>query len=72
MLVRIYRDEDESSARSLIFDAPPVIGDHVELDGTMFQVKRVWHQPDDQWSAVKLAISVAASTEPHPRFGSAW
>ena len=70
MLVRIYSDA-ESAERSLNFEAPPEVGDDVELDGAIFQVKRVWHQPDDQWSAVKLAITLTASTEPHPRFAGA-
>jgi hypothetical protein len=72
MLVKVYTDESENAAVSLNFDAPPKVGDHVELAGTMFQVRRAWHQPADQWSAVKLAIALGASTEPHPRFGGAW
>jgi len=68
MLVKIYADETHEEVRSLKFDAPPKVGDHVELDGKMFHVKRAWHQPGDDWSAVKLAIALAASTEPHPRF----
>ena len=72
MLVKIYKGEGEDSVTSLNFEAPPKVGDHVELDGAMFQVKRAWHQPGDQWSAVKLAIALATSTEPHPRFGGSW
>ena len=72
MLVRIYKDDSEDSVTSLNFDAPPKVGDHGELDGAMFQVKRAWHQPADQWSAVKLAIALATSAESHPGFGGSW
>ena len=72
MLVRIYKGDSEDSVTSLNFDAPPKVGDHVELDGAMFQVKRAWHQPADQWSAVKLAIALATSAESHPGFGGSW
>ena len=72
MLVRIYKVDSEESVTSLNFDAPPKVCDHVELDGAMFQVKRAWHQPADQWSAVKLAIALATSTESHPGFGGSW
>ena len=72
MLVRIYKGDSDDSVTSLNFDAPPKVGDHVELDGAMFRVKRAWHQPADQWSAVKLAIALATSTESHPGFGGSW
>ena len=72
MLVRIYKGDSDDSVTSLNFDAPPKVGDHVELDGAMFQVKRAWHQPADQWSAVKLAIALATSAESHPGFGGSW
>ena len=72
MLVKIYKDNDEEPVTNLNFEAPPKVGDQVELDGVMFKVKRAWHQPHDQWSAVKLAIALATSPDPHPRFGGPW
>ena len=71
MQVRIYRDGSEE-VRNLHFEAPPRIGDHVELDGAFFQVKKAWHQPDDQWAGAKLAIALGDTSEPHPGFGGAW
>jgi hypothetical protein len=71
MRVKIYKEESADPV-SLNFETPPKVGDHLELDGTMLQVMRSWHQPDDQWSSVKLAISVRNCAEPHPRFGGAW
>lgn len=70
MLVNVYKEESDGSELSLNFDAPPRVGDHVELDGALFQIKRAWHQPSDQWSAVKLAISLENSAEPHLRLGA--
>ena len=64
MLVKIYNEKSADPARSLSFDAPPKVGDHVELDGALFQVERAWHQPNDQWSEGKLAIAVG--TLPNP------
>jgi hypothetical protein len=72
MLVEIYEEDSEQPVRSLKFDTPPKVGDHVALDGVMFQVKRAWHQPTDQWSAVTLAISLGPPSEPHPGFGGSW
>ena len=72
MLVKIYKEDGEDAVQILKFDTPPQVGDQVELDGKMFQVKRAWHQPTDQWTAETLAISLSVGAEPRPHFGGSW